>query len=116
LRSDVVVERYEHDSIVRAIATGLLRNVNILNTLAPHYADLIRCVSRRQYEILTSILPEVKPKTTVIYNPLLSSLPREAKSKEPTIVYPSSSSYVKGFHTVLACLHETAKRKLNIQY
>lgn len=116
LRNDVIVERYEHSSIIRAVATGILRDTNILNVIALHYADLIICVSKRQYEILTSMVPKAKPKTRILYNPLPNNLPYEVKSKEPIIVYPSGYSYIKGFSTVLACLRGVARRNLDVRF
>ena len=116
LKNDLIVERYEHDSIVRAVAVGVLRSTNVINTVALRYADLVICVSRRQHDILTCNIPKIRFKTAVVYNPLPSNLPLEAKSKEPTIAYLGGSSFIKGFHVALSCLYESSRRNLSVRF
>jgi hypothetical protein len=64
-----MVEYGEHGSLLRAILAGLGHYVNLVNRIALNYVDRIICVSRRQCEILVEHIPELKGRTTAIYNP-----------------------------------------------
>jgi glycosyltransferase involved in cell wall biosynthesis len=109
--TDIMVEYGEHGSLLRAILAGLGRYVNIVNRIALNYVDKVICVSRRQCEILVEHIPELKGRTTVIYNPPppLPGIDRNL-DEEPTLVYAGGGSYVKGYHLALKALTRIAAR------
>ena len=110
--ADFLVEYGKHGSLPRATAAGLGYYVNrAVSMLVLRCADAVVCVSRRQREILLKHLPELKSKTTVIYNPP-PPLPVICKnpSRDLVFVYAGGSSYVKGFHALLKFLSRVARR------
>jgi glycosyltransferase involved in cell wall biosynthesis len=109
--TDIMVEYGEHGSLLRAILAGLGHYVNIVNRIALNYVDRVICVSRRQYEILVEHIPELRGRTTVIYNPPLP-LPGIGKNldEEPTLLYAGGGSYIKGYHLALKTLTRIAAR------
>jgi len=68
-------------------------------------------VSRRQCEILVEHIPELKGRTTVIYNPP-PPLPGIGKDldEEPALLYAGGGSYIKGYHLALKTLARIATR------
>jgi len=102
MATDLMVERCEHGSSLRAVFAGMGHYINLASRPALHYADKVVCVSRRQHEILTENLPTLKSKAIVVYNPP-PQLPNVEKSLdlEPTIHYTGGGSYVKGFHVFM---------------
>jgi len=116
-KNDIIFERYEHGSIARAIATGLLRITNKINTLALYYADEVICVSRRQAELISRNLPELAPKIMVIYNPIPEFSPSEGgKFEKPTFTYAGGGSYVKGFHIFIQAALKLLKQKRYVNF
>jgi glycosyltransferase involved in cell wall biosynthesis len=111
IATDIMVEYGEHGSLLRAILAGLGHYVNIVNRIALNYVDRVICVSRRQYEILVEHIPELRGRTTVIYNPPLP-LPGIGKNldEEPTLLYAGGGSYIKGYHLALKTLTRIAAR------
>jgi glycosyltransferase involved in cell wall biosynthesis len=85
--------------------------VNLLNRIALNYVDRVICVSRRQCEILVEHIPELKGRTTVIYNPPppLPGIDRNLY-EEPTLLYAGGGSYIKGYHLALKTLTRIAAR------
>jgi glycosyltransferase involved in cell wall biosynthesis len=76
-----------------------------------NYVDKGICVSRRQCEILVEHIPELKGRTTVIYNPP-PPLPGIGKNldEEPALLYVGGGSYIKGYHLALKTLTRIAAR------
>jgi glycosyltransferase involved in cell wall biosynthesis len=109
--TDIMVEYGEHGSLLRAILAGLGHYVNLINRIALNYVDRVICVSRRQYEILVEHIPELKGRTTVIYNPPppLPGIDRNLYEK-PTLIYAGGGSYIKGYHLALKTLTRIATR------
>jgi glycosyltransferase involved in cell wall biosynthesis len=109
--TDIMVEYGEHGSLLRAILAGLGHYVNIVNRTALNYVDRVICVSRRQCEILVEHIPELKGRTTVIYNPPppLPGIDRNL-DEEPTLLYAGGGSYIKGYHLALKTLTRIAAR------
>ena len=99
LATDIVVERGEHSSLLRALASGLGHYMNDINTLSLYFADKIICVSRRQYEILMKYILTIRSKAVIIYNPPppVPNIDRKL-SDYPTILFSGGGSFVKGFH------------------
>ena len=105
LATDIIVERWEHDSIARAIATGLLGSLNKVNILALRVADRVVCVSRRQCELILERMPWLKPKIHVVYNPSPHILSIEKRpSTTPALFYGGGSSVIKGIHVLAEAL------------
>ena len=111
IATDIIVEYGEHESLLRAILVGLGHYVNTVNRIALNYVDRVICVSRRQCEILVEHIPELKGRTTVIYNPP-PPLPGIGKNldEEPTLLYAGGGSYIKGYHLALKTLTRIAAR------
>jgi glycosyltransferase involved in cell wall biosynthesis len=111
IATDIMVEYGEHRSLLRAILAGLGHYVNLVNRIALNYVDKVICVSRRQCEILVEHIPELKGRTTVIYNPPppLPGIDRNLY-EEPTLIYTGGGSYVKGYHLALKALTRIATR------
>jgi glycosyltransferase involved in cell wall biosynthesis len=109
--TDIMVEYGEHGSLLRAILAGLGHHVNLINRIALNYMDRVICVSRRQCEILVEHIPELKGRTTVIYNPP-PPLPGIGKNlyEEPTLLYAGGGSYIKGYYLALKTLTRIAAR------
>ena len=109
--TDIMVEYGEHGSLLRAILAGLGHYVNLVNRIALNYVDRVICVSRRQCEILVEHIPELKGRTTVIYNPP-PPLPGIGKDldEEPALLYAGGGSYIKGYHLALKTLARIATR------
>ena len=76
--------------------------------------DKVVCVSKRQAEIITDQIPELKDKVEVTYNPLPQELLIREPSKEldevPAYLYVGGDSYVKGFHILLQALRKIGKQ------
>jgi len=107
LATDILVELGESGSLFRAIASGIGHYINILNRIALRYADRVICVSRRQCELVEKYVPEVRGRTTVVYNPLppMPSIERDP-DETPTLLYLGGGSYIKGFHIAVKVLAE----------
>jgi glycosyltransferase involved in cell wall biosynthesis len=111
IATDIMVEYGEHGSLLRAILAGLGHYMNLVNRIALNYVDRVICVSRRQCEILVEHIPELKGRTTVIYNPPppLQGIDRNLY-EEPTLLYAGGGSYIKGYHLALKTLTRIATR------
>jgi len=123
LATDIIVERWEHDSIARAVAIGLLGSLNKINMLALRVADRIICVSKRQCELILRKMPWLRLKTHVIYNPPPHTPSIEKRlSTSPTLLYGGGSSVIKGIHVLVKALknletcRETQGERLLITY
>jgi len=77
-------------------------------------ADKIICVSKRQANIITDLVPELAGKIKVMYNPLPSELMNANINKEiddvPTFLYTGGDVYVKGFHIVASIIRRWRSR------
>jgi len=105
--TDILVELGESSGLSRAVASGIGHYINILNKIALHYADRVICVSRRQCELVEKYIPEMRGRTTVVYNPLPPMPDIEKDPDEtPTILYVGGGSYIKGFHIAMKTLAE----------
>ena len=111
IATDIMVEHGEHGSLLRAILAGLGHYVNTVNRTALSYVDRVICVSRRQCEILVEHIPELKGRTTVIYNPPppLSGIAKNLY-EESTLLYAGGGSYIKGYYLALKALTRIATR------
>jgi glycosyltransferase involved in cell wall biosynthesis len=117
MATDLMVERREHDSLLRAVFAGLGHYINLVSRLALHYADKVICVSRRQHEILIKNMPMLKGKTIMVYNPL-PQLPNVEKGLDPKpiILYAGGDSYVKGFHTFLRASQKVLEQGYDVKF
>lgn len=103
--TDVIVERWEHDSVARAVAVGLITPLNKINVLALKLADRVICVSRRQCEIMTRYMPWLRRKAAVVYNPPppISAVGKSLRDP-PTFIYGGGGSFIKGIHILIKAL------------
>jgi glycosyltransferase involved in cell wall biosynthesis len=108
-------ESHQH-GLAKALITSPLTPINRLARRWVSQADMIICVSNRQREIIEKAMPEVKGRTTVIYNPL-PNVPFVDKklADEKVLLYLGGSSFVKGFHIVLKAIDEVLKRHRNLE-
>jgi len=111
LATDIIVERGEHGSLLRALASGLGHYMNKVNTLSLHFADKIICVSRSQYKILMRYTPAIRSKAVVIYNPPppVPNIDKEL-SDCPTILFSGGGSFVKGFDVAIKAISRIATK------
>jgi len=83
-------------------------------------ADKVVCVSKRQAEIITDRIPELRDRVEVVYNPLPSELVVNELKKEldntPTFLYVNGDSYVKGFHVLLQAMKQLGKQGAKIRF
>jgi len=104
IKTDITYERLEH-SMLKSVIVGYLSIINTVNKLAVKYADLLIFVSKRQADYVMSIMPELRGKGVVIYNP---PLPIGGGSKrfsdEPTGMFMGGSSKTKGFTLLIGSL------------
>jgi len=99
LTTDVIVERGEHDSLLRAVVSGLGYYINRVNALSLYFADKIICASKKQREILVGHVPAIQGKTTVVYNPPPPAPNIDKKpSDTPSLLFSGGGSFVKGAH------------------
>ncbi len=97
------------DNPLKSLPTAATqRHVTMLARRWISMADRIVCVSKRQAGIVSQLMPEVKDKITVSYNPppLLDSHMKEAINKDPKplLLYSGGDSYIKEFHLLLKAL------------
>ncbi|MGC9107626.1 MAG: glycosyltransferase family 4 protein [Infirmifilum sp.] len=112
LATDIIVERWEHESIARAMATGLLGFLNKVNMLALRVADMVICVSRRQCELILERMPWLKPKTYVVHNPPPPIQVIEKRpNKTPTFLYGGGFSVIKGVYVIAKALKYLERRR-----
>ena len=113
LATDIIVERGEHGSLLRALASGIGHYMNKVNALSLYFADKVICVSRRQYEILTKYIPTIRSKAVTIYNPQ-PPVPNIDKklSDYPTILFSGGGSFVKGFDIAVEAISKIAAKHL----
>ena len=83
-------------------------------------ADKIICVSKRQAEIVTDQIPELRDRIEVVYNPLppkiVNNEPRKELDYTPTFLYVGGDSYIKGFHILLQALKELGKQGIKARF
>ena len=94
---DLIVERCEHESLLRAVFAGIGHNINLVNRFASHYADRVICVSRRQAEVISNRAPELKHKIKVVYSPLPETPPLEEKFANPTFTFAGGGATLRAF-------------------
>ena len=117
LKTDMLVERYDYNSILRAILAGIFRLINKLYSLALDYADTIIVVSRRQLEIISRYIPTVERKAMVIYNPLPPVKPVDKEPIKPlTLLYTGGGKFTKGFHVLLRASLALFRRERTVSY
>jgi glycosyltransferase involved in cell wall biosynthesis len=111
ISTDIIVERGEHNNMLRTFLAGLGHYLNYLNIHSLHYVDNVICVSRRQCEIILRHLPELSSKAVVVYNPP-PPLPYIEKkpSSEPILLYVGGESYIKGFHTFVKSIPKILRK------
>ncbi|MGC9153887.1 MAG: glycosyltransferase family 4 protein [Vulcanisaeta sp.] len=103
-RTDIMYERLEH-GVLKAVMVGYLSITNTINELAVKYADLLIFVSKRQADYVMSIMPELRGKGVVIYNPPPSIMSGSKKfNDEPTAMFMGGSSKTKGFPLLIGSL------------
>ena len=83
-------------------------------------ADKVVCVSKRQAGIISDLVPELRSKIEVVYNPLPPELVNASLEKSPsdipTFLYIGGDSYVKGFHILLQAMGELGKRGVKTRF
>jgi glycosyltransferase involved in cell wall biosynthesis len=74
-------------------------------------ADVIIAVSKRQAELLAKVLPEIKGRLKIIYNPPppIPQINKEFADK-PTFIYLGGESYLKGFYILLKAVTRFLKK------
>jgi len=97
MATDLIVERCEHESLLRAVFAGIGHNINLVNRFASHYADRVICVSRRQAEVISNRAPELKHKIKVVYSPLPETPPLEEKFANPTFTFAGGGATLRAF-------------------
>jgi len=79
-------------------------------------ADKIICVSKRQAEIITTLMPELRENIEITYNPpqleLLMEEPKRNPDDIPTFLYVGGDSHIKGFYHVLYAIKRLAKQDI----
>ncbi|MEM2297824.1 MAG: glycosyltransferase family 4 protein [Ignisphaera sp.] len=112
----VSFEVLEHGSVARALFAGFTSPMNRLCRVWLKDVDAIICVSRRQYEIIKSMLPELADKIKIVYNPPPAIPMVEKRLERPTFMYLGGESYVKGFHVFLKASRKLLKRYPNVRF
>jgi glycosyltransferase involved in cell wall biosynthesis len=83
-------------------------------------ADRIVCVSRRQTEIIIDLVPELKDKIEVVYNPIPPKLASynsvKAPSNTPTFLYVGGDRYVKGFHILVEVVKKLGRQGVRAKF
>jgi len=118
LRTDLLAERYDHDSILRTVLAGIFRPINVVYrlALALDYADKIVFVSKRQLEIYLKHVPSVRTKAVVVYNPLPPVNALDKDPEEPLFLYTGGGRYTKGFHVLLQSAIQLLKCGKNVRF
>ena len=108
-------ESHQH-GLAKALITSPLTFINRLARKHVSQADVIICVSNRQYEIIEEVMPEIRGRMTIIYNPL-PNVPFVDKrlANENIMLYLGGSSFVKGFHIVLKAIDKVLKRHSDLR-
>jgi glycosyltransferase involved in cell wall biosynthesis len=110
-RDDIILECMK--GAKHCIAVNLLWWLPRLARRWMAQADKIICVSRRQAEIISDLIQELRDKIEVIYNPLPFELVNIGLGKNldntPTFLYVGGDSILKGFHILLQVLMELDK-------
>ncbi|MEM1903295.1 MAG: glycosyltransferase family 4 protein [Pyrobaculum sp.] len=80
-------------------------------------ADLVVCVSKRQEELITKFVPELRDKTAVVYN-ILHDLPSVERrlSDTPTFLYKGGDYFHKGFHVLLTALERLCNENIKVVF
>jgi glycosyltransferase involved in cell wall biosynthesis len=117
MATDFIVERYNHNSLSRAVFASMGHYMNVFSKLALRYVDRVVCVSKRQCGILTEKIPALRRKAVVVYNPppQISKVEKRL-DPEPTTLYVGGDSYVKGFHILLMASKIALKKGYNIKF
>jgi glycosyltransferase involved in cell wall biosynthesis len=83
-------------------------------------ADRIVCVSRRQAEIIIDLVPELKDKIEVVYNPIPPKLASynsvKAPSNTPTFLYVGGDMCVKGFHILVEVVKKLGRQGVRAKF
>jgi len=109
-------ELHVHNSIPRAL---LLAPSFTLYVLSKHWiqqADAIICGSKRQFEIVKRVMPNIRHKIKIIYNPLPHVNPLPKKLEKPIFLYLGGDSYIKGFHILLKASLKILKRYSDVNF
>ncbi|MEM3680042.1 MAG: glycosyltransferase family 4 protein [Metallosphaera sp.] len=105
----VKLEVLQHGSILRALG-AMTAPLNSFCRLWLKDADAIICVSKRQAELISKLVPELASKLKVIYNPLPDIPFVEKEISSPTFLYLGGDSYFKGFDIFLKASQEILKK------
>ncbi|MEM1510937.1 MAG: glycosyltransferase family 4 protein [Thermofilaceae archaeon] len=114
--NSVGFEVLEHGSVARALFAGFTSPMNRLCRVWLRDVDVIICVSRRQYEIVKFMLPELADKIKIVYNPPPAIPMVEKRLERPTFMYLGGESYVKGFHVFLKASWKLLERYPNVRF
>jgi len=108
-------ESHQH-GLAKALIASPLTPINRLARKWVSQADMIICVSNRQREIIEEKMPEIRGRTTAIYNPL-PNIPFADKrlTNEKILLYLGGSSFVKGFRIALKAIDEVLKRHRDLR-
>ena len=110
MRNDILVELEEHGNVPKALASGVLRPLNVINRKAVIVADAVVCESNRQKEIVCRSIPSSRNKVQVIYNPP-PTLPEIKKefSPVPSFLFVGGGSYVKGIRLIMSAIQALSR-------
>jgi len=112
VRNELVFELLEHGNIKYAIIGSLLAPfITKLSNSWIKEADVVICVSQRQAEIISDLVPELAHKIRIIYNPLPETPQVEVKFKQSTFTYSGGDSYIKGFFVFMQATLMFLKRR-----
>jgi len=80
-------------------------------------ADTVIAVSRRHAELLVKLLPSLKDKLVVIYNPP-PPVPRIRKelAETPTFLYVGGESFIKGFHILMQAIEMALREGVKARF
>jgi glycosyltransferase involved in cell wall biosynthesis len=80
-------------------------------------ADTVIAVSKRHAELLVKLLPSLKGKLVVVYNPP-PSVPRIKKelSETPTFLYVGGESFLKGFHILMRAIEMALREGVKAKF
>lgn len=115
-RTDYLVERYEHGSLLRAALVGVLEPFTLIYRESLKYSDAIITVSQRQREIIEESIPQISGRIVTIYNlpPPIPKIDEKKLDSSPSFLYIGGGSYIKGVETLLTALKKIMGKDLKI--
>ncbi len=104
IRNNLYYEIMQRRGLAKVIVSSALAPVSNMVSRAVSLADRVIFVSKRQMEIIIKHLPEIKSKSTVIYNLPPNDISITEKEIKPTLFYAGGDNIIKGIHLILHLL------------